>query len=124
MAARTESASCTVPLAVPDVLEQVGADVIDERDARVEQQLRAHVRVAPADAHRGVDHRGDLVLDERLRADPVQVGVVDDGDVAGAQPLGEVLGALVHPRRRRDAGQADGPVPAEPGKLAEGSCHR
>src|ERR1051326_5457634 len=62
--------------------------------------------------------------DERLGADPVQVGVVDDGDVARAQPLGEVLGALVYPRRRRDAGQADGPVPAEPGELAEGSCHR
>ena len=46
---------------------------------------------------RGVDDRGDLAADEGVGADPVDVDVVDDGDVAGAQPLGEVLRATVQP---------------------------
>ena len=50
-------------------------------------------------------------LQQRLRADPVEVGVVDDGDVAGPQPLGQVLGAPVQPRGRHQAGQVRRPVP-------------
>ena len=75
-----------------------------------DQDLRAEVRVAPADARRRVDHRDRLTGDQRLGGDPVEVEVVDDRDVARAQPLGEVLGPRVepgdagHPGRPRLAG--------------------
>ena len=57
----------------------------------------------------------DAAADERVGADPVDVDVVDDGDVAGAQPLGEVLRAAVQPdgaahsgARRPQPGRAEG----------------
>ena len=42
----------------------------------------------------GVDD-GGAPQDQRVGADPVEVEVVDDRDVAGPQPAGEVLGAAV-----------------------------
>ena len=81
----------------PDPGEQVGPGLVDQRDARLQQQLRPVVRVAPADARGRVHHRGDLAADQRVSADPVQVSVIDDGDIAGAEPLGQVLRPAVHP---------------------------
>ena len=59
------------------------------------------VRVAAGDRRRGVDHRADAGLDERLGRDPVEVGVVDDRDLAGREPLDEVLGPAVDPGHGR-----------------------
>ena len=50
-----------------------------------------------------VDDRGDPAAHERLGADPVEVDVVDDCDVARAQPLGEVLGPPVQSNATGDA---------------------
>src|SRR5205807_5754500 len=69
-------------------------------------QERAHVGVAPRYRSGAVDHRHHLRLHELLGRHPVEVLVVDDGDVARVQALDEVLGATVdarrpHQRRRR-----------------------
>ena len=45
--------------------------------------LGPEVRVAAGDERHPVDHGGDVGVDELLRGGPVQVEVVDDGDVAG-----------------------------------------
>ena len=84
--------------------EHVAADVVEQRDAGADQDLGTEVGIAAGDAGRGVDDGGDLAADERVGADPVDVDVVDDGDVAGAQPLGEVLRAAVQPDGAGDAG--------------------
>ena len=93
--------------------EHVLAHVVDERDTRVDQQLRAEVRVAPAHADRRVHHGGHLPADQGVGGDPVQVGVVDDGDVAGAQPLGEVLRPAVQTRGSDHPGQFVGLATAD-----------
>ena len=41
------------------VCKSLGADVVDQRDARVDEDLRAEVGVAAGDRRRGVDHGGD-----------------------------------------------------------------
>ena len=100
------SPSSRTRLPVLDVLEQLGADVVDQRDARPRSGAAGpRLGYRPVMLAAALTTAATWLLDQRLGADPVEVGVVDDGDVAGAQPLGEVLGALVHPRRRSDAGQ-------------------
>ena len=92
-----------VALAQPT--EHVRAYVVDQGDAGVDQDLRPEVGVAPADARRDVHDCGDAAAHERLGADPVQVDVVDDGDVAGLEALGEVLGPPVDANGAADAGE-------------------
>jgi hypothetical protein len=94
------------PDALPllDPVEYLGADVVDQRDARLDQEQRAAVRVPAADALGHVDHRADAAADERVRPGQVEVFVVDDGDVSGAQPVGQVLGPAVQPSRRSYTG--------------------
>ena len=87
-------------LAVGYLLEDIGAHVVDHRDEGLHQQLRPQIGVAPADAGRGVYHGGHPAPDQGLRADPVKVGMIDDRDVAGLQPLGEILGPAVQASRR------------------------
>ena len=76
-----------------------------------QQDLRPEVGVAAAGARRRVDDRRHPAGHERVRADPVDVDVVDDRHVARLQPLGERLGAAVEPghagarRARRSAGR-------------------
>ena len=88
-------------LALTDLLEHIPADVVDQRDAGFNQQLRSQVRVPAADTRHSVHHGRHLAPDQRIRADPVQVIVIDDGNVAGLQALGQVLGAPVEASRRR-----------------------
>ena len=68
---------------------------------------RCHKAHSAGDARCHVDDGGDPALDQRLGADPVEVDVVEDGDVAGLQPPGEVLGAAVE---AGGAGHAGGGV--------------
>ena len=108
--------------ALLDAGEHVLADVVEQRDAGVDEDLGTEVGIAAGDAGRGVDDGGDLAPDQRVGADPVDVDVVDDRDVAGLQPLGEVLGAAVQPDGAGDAG----PGVLSPGR-AEGcrcACRR
>ena len=84
-----------------------------------DDDLRAEVRVAAGRRAGGVEHRGGLARDERLGRDAVDVEVVDDGDVPGAQPLGQRLGPGV------DAGRAGGPGDVrQRGALAQDRSHR
>src|SRR4051794_25048709 len=85
-------------LAPPDAAQHRLPHVVDEGDAGLEQDARAQVRVAPRHRADRVDDGADPGGDERLGADPVQVGVVDDRDLARLQPLGQVLGATVQAR--------------------------
>jgi hypothetical protein len=87
-----------------DRRQHVLADAVDERDAGVDEDLGAEVGVAARRAGRGVDHRGHPAGDQRVGAHPVDVDVVDDRDVPGAQPLGEVLGAAVQPHGAAHSG--------------------
>ena len=91
--------------AVGDLDEHVRPDSVHDRDARLEQQLGAEVGVTPGNADRDVDHGGDLPPDQLLGADPVQVGMIDNGDLAGIEPLGDVLRPAIHPGHSDDAGQ-------------------
>ena len=59
---------------------------------------RAAVRIAPGDRRAGVHHRGDSRGDERLARDAVDVAVIDDGDLAASDALGEILRAPVDSR--------------------------
>ena len=78
-------------LTLGDELEHVGADVVDERDPRLGDQQRADVGVAARERRRRVHHGGRGGPDEVLGRHPVDVGVVDDGDVPRAEPLDQVF---------------------------------
>src|SRR5207245_4775036 len=45
---------------VPDLVEDVGTDVVDQRDARLDQQLRTEIRVPAGHAGRRVDNGDDV----------------------------------------------------------------
>ena len=77
-------------------------DVVDEQHARAHEAQRTAVRVAAGDRRRRVHHRDDPGVDQPVGRDPVEVGVVDDGDVTRLEPLGEVLRALAHPGAAHD----------------------
>src|SRR5262245_5747521 len=89
---------------IAHLLEDLGADVVDQRDARLKEKLRSKIRIPARHTGRCVDDCNDLALQQGFRADPVQVRVVDDGDVAGPQAPGQVLGAAIEPRSRYQAG--------------------
>jgi hypothetical protein len=101
--------------------EHVLADVVEQRDAGGDEDLGAEVGIAAGDAGRGVDHRGDLAVDQRVRAHPVDVDVVDHGDVTGLQPLGQVLRAAVQPDGAGDSGPGVQCPAAPKGADAHGS---
>src|SRR5699024_7029900 len=84
--------------------EHGGAEIVDQHDPGIDQDPRPGVRVAARGGGGDVEHGGRCPLDERLGGDPVDVLVVDDRDLSGLQPFGEVLGALAEPG---DAGDGD-----------------
>ena len=98
--------SCSRSL-VPSLIarQHAAADVVDERDARVQQRFGAEVGEPPGDRGRGVDHADHLGGDERLRGAAVEVERVEHGDVARPDPAQQVVGAAVHPGDTGDARQ-------------------
>ena len=78
---------------ITEGIEEVLAHDLDERDARLREQQRAHVRIGPGGRHRAVDHRGDTAAHEVLAGHAVEIAVVDDGDLPGLEALHQVLGA-------------------------------
>jgi hypothetical protein len=82
-----------VALAQP--LEQLLAELVDQRDTGLDEHLGAEVRVTTGDRRLGVEHGGDADGHQRVGGDPVDVDVVDHGDVAGPQPPDQPLGAPV-----------------------------
>ena len=94
-------------LPVGEHVEERRAGGVDEPDARAHELERAGVREPPRRGARDVDDRPDAGLRELLGRDAVDVGVVDDRDVLGAEALDEVLRP-----------------PAEPGATADLAVHR
>ena len=78
--------------AIPQLVEGLGADVVDEKDARSHDAHRPGVRVAPGDRRGGVDHRHHARIDEVVGRYRIEVRVVDDGDVTGAKTARQLLG--------------------------------
>ena len=130
ISARPISASSTRPLATSRVADVDGALVRagplrrprSRRARRRRRRRRSGRRPRPAPRARGsgsgpeiigdgVDHGDDPGVDERLGGRAVQVEVVEDRDVAGAQPGQQVPGTAV------DAGGAD-----ESGRCQRGRC--
>src|SRR5665647_847723 len=76
--------------------QHVRTEVVDQRDARLEQDPRAQVGVPARRRAGGVEHRGRPARGEGLGRHAVEVEVVDHRDVAGPQPLGQALGPGVN----------------------------
>jgi len=101
-----------------NVFDHLVAGPVDERDARLDDPNRAAVRIAPRDRGVRVHHGRDPCRDETFGRDPVEVPVVDHRDVAGLEPLDEVLGAAIDAGRTDHRGRGAGA--ATPG---HGSSH-
>ncbi len=82
---------------------------VDQPDPGPGQHQRPGVRVGAVGGGRGVDHRGDAGGDQLLGRDPVDVDVVDHGDVARAQAFDQVLGALAEASGPFDRRVGSGP---------------
>ena len=90
--------------AVGEVGEHARTAVVDEHDAGLDEDLRAEVRVAPGDRRGRVDDPDDAGVEQRRGRRAVEVHLVDDGDVAGAEPA-QVPGAGPAPAGRAGATQ-------------------
>ena len=72
-------------------VEDVGADLVDQRDPGRGQQERAHVRIAAGDEGAALTTAPTSASMSVLGRDPVEVVVVDHGDVARLEPLTRFL---------------------------------
>src|SRR5690606_24816562 len=66
---------------VAHLLEDLGADVVEQGDARRDEHFGPEVRVAARDRRRRVDDRLYLGVDQLVGGDPVEVDLVEDDDV-------------------------------------------
>ena len=87
------------PFAVRHLLEELGVRDVDEAHAAADEEQRPWVRVAARLRRRHVDDDAHPRLDELLGRDAVDVGVVDDRDVLGAEAAHELLRPPAEPRR-------------------------
>ena len=114
-------------VALADAVHHLGADLVDERDAGRGQQEGAEVGVAAGDGAGRVHHRRRLGPDEPLGRHPVEVLVVDDGDLARLEAGDEVLGAAVDPGpaggHARGLGGGGPPAVAGTGAVGVGRDH-
>ena len=90
--------------------EQIFAEVVHQRDAGVHQCFGPEIRVAAGDGRLRVEYGGHTDRDQRVGRDTVDVHVVDDRDVTGAQATDQALGTPVKPY-----GAADRPGLGHPG---------
>jgi hypothetical protein len=100
-------------LALAQPVEQLVAQVVDERDAGLDEHLGAEVRVPAGDGRFGVEHRRDPGGHQGVGRDPVEVDVVDDGDVPGPKPTDEPLRPAVEPRGTGDHARFGAPGSAQ-----------
>src|SRR5262249_61984886 len=73
---------------------------------RAHERERAWIRKAPGERRRDVDDDAHARFRELFGRDSVDVGVIDDRDVVGGEPLDEVLGAAVELRLARELDEA------------------
>ena len=95
-------------LPVAELLEEIRTRGVDQGHTRADELERAGVREATARAVGDVDDDGHAGLRELLRADPVEITMVDDRNVAGTQPLDQILRPTPEPRRPRVLDRAHG----------------
>ena len=84
--------------AVTNLVEQVRAIDVDERDPGLDDPQRPDVRVTPGGRRRGVDDREHSGFDEAVRGNAVEVLVPDHRDLAGRDALQQVFRAPIDPR--------------------------
>jgi hypothetical protein len=84
------------PVAVLDLLEDLRAGFVDQRDAVRHQHLRPEIGVAPGDGRGRVDHTCHPGLDQGVGGDPVEIERVDDHDVTGADTPQQAIDVAVH----------------------------
>src|ERR1700761_8656776 len=84
------------PRAVLDSLEYVGAGLVDQGDAVVDQHFGAQIRVPAGDRGRRVDHSGDLGFDEGVGGDAVEVKCIDHHDVPRSDAAQQTVDVAVH----------------------------
>ena len=102
-------------LAVAQLVEQPLSRRVDQADPRLHEQQRPHVRVLATRRRRAVDDRRHAARDEVLRRDAIEVAMVDDRDLPGAQTLDQVLGPLPQPGGADDLAWPAGRIrPAAP----------
>ena len=94
-------------IAVGEALEERVVGQVDEVDARLDEQQRAHVRIGARRGRAAVEHGEDPRGDEVLRGDAIEVLVVEHGDGAGTQLLDEPLRPATEARRTSDLSASD-----------------
>ncbi len=102
-------------VALADLLEDALTEVVEQRDARLDQHLRTQVGVTARDRRFGVEHRGHADRHQRVGGDTVEIDVVDDSDVARAQPTYQTLRPAVEPCDYGENARFNGPGPAQSG---------
>lgn len=80
----------------------VRPEAVDQSDAGVEQHHGALVGIPAGTTRGGVEHGDHTSIDQGLRRNPIEILVIDDGDVATLDALAEVLRASVGPCRAAD----------------------
>src|ERR1700728_3117509 len=83
--------------AVFDLLENVGAGLVDQGDTVGQQHFGSQVRVTARHRLGCVDDGGDLGVDERTAGDRVQVQDMEDADTPGAHPPQQPVDVTVDP---------------------------
>ena len=105
-------------------VEQVRARRVDEADARAHELERAGVRKAAGARGRDVDDGPHAGVDELLGRDAVEIDVVDDREVAGPQPLDEILRPPAEPGGAGDLGHARARTRSPSGTPRRRACAR
>ena len=90
-------------LAVRHRREQRVVGEVHEQDPRLDEQLRAQVRIGAARGAPAVEHHGGARRDQLLGGDAIDVEMVDQRDVASHERSDEQLRAPPRPHRPRDA---------------------
>src|SRR3990172_5077021 len=106
-------------LPFPHVPEEPVVCYVDQGDAASDELERARVREAPGQRRGDVHDDADAALEELLRRDAGEAGVVDDGDVVGAEALDKPFRALVEARRSLQLNEHPSPLRIEECSAAE-----
>ena len=103
--ARPDSAALHLDLVpVRDPLEQLGTRV-DQPDAGSHQRQGPGVRIGAVGRGCRIERGADAAGGQLLGGDPVEVAMVDHGQVAGSKPLDQLLGAPAEPGGAADRGE-------------------
>ena len=106
----------THPDAVLDRVQHLGTDRVDQRDPRVDEDLRPQVGETPGDRRGRVDDRHHGRGDQRVRGRPIEIDLIEHRDVARPQPPQQRAGVPVDPRDTTDPRQLGPGAMQQPGE--------